>query len=891
MDKIIQKDYLQALDNLKIYDTDHQYEFQQAYLPAVDSFKLRVVMSYKYMGEPVRYNPNKIYLMADLPVTDKYKREIKTMSLLEAIDNKLVKPFILFQDGKYIDWDYITIVFDWSATYLIIDKMSDVMLFNTITFPYDIIINNYSTIYDINDRTLFMFNKEGYYINYGRFKRHLKNPAVMDDETNFGINASWPTKINENKLEPGGQVEDEDISDKLWLKTIRKAYFSFPDGSEIEDDSIYNHPGDTYTMISMRYGNEKLLHFTGRYTNWYSNMYIDDLDKEYLIGPANFVCFDKDGRIIPSTEIEINEFNEFRMKEIGMYFDMFYYTFNNKSLNNALKVKNTYVEETSEKLNPKVSLIKEPLKIKFDRNKSYEDNILDNQDKIFYNPDIIYAVNDKHSPIRTITLKGSDIIKSRNKDGCINLFRGIDKNHEIEDCFVMIFVNGELIKDNYKIKYNNNSISVPVDSIKPSDNVEIIYFHHVDNRYFNIRIPEEGYPISSLSDDINVDNIELYSKDSYRGHKYNIQNRPNTFIEVEYNIDNGFIKPDKTYYNNRPLVMTSSNQFHQYSYYANKYGLRVRLPREFNFCNKKENYIVFINGRKQNDFHFTEMTDTRPFYEKSIYLHKMYDKGDVIDIFYLPYKSEIMNIDIDKSGHLISDEDLYFSKNTSLLFVNGKKIPHSEISSVPMEGLRILKDYKSMKNVFLFKLEKPSFDKKYYSELWDAIGSLPNTLKDELFWLPSLGEIPENDIIHIKRSMGIKDEGFDNSFVGAVFASMINHVEKHRSILMTGRMLNGLEMKVVERSKNTIDDIESDMCSDDLTPQQVIYEIIKDYYVAQDIMLNNSIYSNEFYYDYDSRILDIDDTILDKTNGVDIFIIRLLTAFRFDKAPQTNLLQ
>lgn len=879
-------DYVKALEDLKIYDTDHQYEFQQAYLPAVNSFRLKPVSSYKYKGNVVRYNPNKIYLLADLPVTDKYKREARTMSLLEAIDNKLIKPFIIFQDKKYISWDHVDVIFDWNASYLIIDNNGSTD-FDTITFPYDIIINDYSTIFDINDRTLFMFNNDGYYINYGRFKRHLSNKAVSNDESNLGLNAEWPESIDNTKLEPGGSVDGEQES--LWVDTIKKAYSSFPDGSEIEDDSIYNHPGDTYIMVSMRNSNDKLLHFTGRYTNWYSNMSISDLDREYLIGPKNFVCFDKDGKLSLNS-VKVDAFNEFKLNGVGMYFDMFYYTFNNKSMNNALKVKNLYVQQTAEKLCPDLPLIKDPLNIKFDRDKSYEDNILDNQDKLYYNPEIISNVNDKHTPINTINLKGSDLLKARKNDGCVHLLRNSDRNHQTEDCFVMIFVNGELIRDNYQIKYNYNSIIIPVNSIKNDDNIEMVYFHHVDNRHFDINM-HDGYSLDNLSNDINIDDIELYSKDSPNGFLYNIKNKPHVYIEVEYEIQYNAIKPTNEYYYNRPVVMASSKQFHCHSYYANDMGLRIKLPGKFDFCNKKENYVVFINGRKQNDFHFTEMTDTRPFYDKAIYLHKMYNRGDIIDIFYLPYKSDILDVEIDKYGNIISDESLYFSKNVSLLFINGKKVRHSDIAQIPMEGLRVIKDYNSMNNVSLIKLEEPSYKERYYSELWDAVSSLPESIRDELLWLPILGETPDNDTIHIRREMGIKDEGFDNSSVGAVFASMINKIEKHRSVLMTGRMLNGLEMKVVERSKNTIDDIENDMCSDELSPSQVIYEIIKDHYTAPDMMKDKSIYSSKFFYDYDARILDFDGKILDPENSTDIFIIRLLSAYKFDKSPQPNLIK
>ena len=124
-----------------------------------------------------------------------------------------------------------------------------------------------------------------------------------------------------------------------------------------------------------------------------------------------------------------------------------------------------------------------------------------------------------------INLKGSDLLKARRNDGCVHLLRNNDRNYQTEDCFVMIFVNGELVRDNYQIKYDHNSIIVPVSSIKSDDNIEIVYFHHIDNRHFDINMNENGYSLNGLSEDIDINDIELYSKDSPNEFLYNIKNK------------------------------------------------------------------------------------------------------------------------------------------------------------------------------------------------------------------------------------------------------------------------------------------------------------------------------------------------------------------------------
>lgn len=894
MDNNISKEYLKKLESLKIYDHDHLYKFEQAHIPLKDVIKFTVVPEYYYRQIRYPYDPNKLYLRIELPFTREYQRGIFSCSFVEAVDHNIIMPFLLFQDGRYIDWDHLYLVIDWSASYLVIDKpYSNSNNFKTILFPYDIVINDAATIYDINDRTLFMFNEEGYNINYSRFRPYLENKVIKDKRkiSNMGYNSEWPQKIeNPEKYRPGGKVIDTGKQTDIWLKVISKSYSGFPDGSSIEDDSIHNHPGDTYIMVSMKYSNELMAHFTGRYTNWYANLYIDGLDKKYRLGKANFVCFDRHGKLCDDDVIEVDHFNEFKMKEIGMYFDLFYYLFNNKSIDNSLLIRNKTIMDLAEKKDKESALldIYEPFQMKFSRDISYEDNIENHLDKLYYHPNIIDDVNDNHTPIRSVFMKGSDL--SADKDGNIYLLRDIINGEEVEDSYIMIFQNGELLSNYHEGKYINNYFVIPNKMILPNDKIELVYFTGVDNRRYDIKMPTDGIDLLSLSNDIDKDNIEIYSHDSPRGFKFNIQNKPSVYLEVEYTVSSNKIILNNEYYLGRPITLCSSLQFHHYSFCANSYGIRIRLPNEFDLCNKKMNYVVFINGRKQNDFHFTEMTDTRPFFEKAIYLHKTYQRGDIIDIFYLPYHQETFEPKIDMYGNIATeDENLHFNKTNSLLFINGKKIPYEEIIHLPMNGLRILRDYNSTKNIHLIQLTKPTFDKVYFSKLWESIDSLPNNYKDELLWLPSLGELPENKTINITRNMGISyDDDPENLSVGAVFASMFHKQEVHKSIMETGRFNNNLGFKVIEHAKNTIDDSEDDLCSDKLNITQVLYEIIKDYYVLPNMV--KGIYSGSFYYDYDNAILDFDDKSLDNTNLTDIYIIRLLTAFRNDKIPNKNLL-
>ena len=900
MNQNFSSECVNALEKLKSFDHERLYEFQKAHIPLIGNMTFQRVYDFKYLGQTQFYDSKKIFLkVTNLPI--KYDaHKITTINNIKYfIDNKFIKPFILFQDGKFVNWDKITLYMDWSDNYFVIDSSaSHYARFESIVFPYDIIISTNATVYDINDKTLFMFNNEGKYINYKRFTGPLSNNALPNSAgTNFGINADWPQKLDPT-LEAGSSLTEEVEVEKevdgelitvkervnteqkdLNLKTVSPYYSGFPDGSKLASDAIYYQYGDTYTMITRKNDNENQVHLSGRYTNWYANMYIDGIDKRYLIGNVNFICFDENG-LLDTNAVSVNELNEFRLDKIGKYFDFFYHKFNNISMDNSRYItKNENILNASISLSPLVSGINIPLSMSFSREKTYEENCTENEEKLFYKPEILLEVNDKFSPIKTITISGQEFKRSA-INGFVKLFRTLDDSYQCKDSHIMVFVNGELLS-NYGDNYTkDNSFYVPVNLIKYTDSIELVYFNNVDNRYFEILMPEDGYDITKFDSSIDINNIEIFTKDA-PSFMFNISNKPNVYLPLDYEIIDNKIVVDE-FYHNKYLYIAFKNQWHHCHYNINGLGIRARLTNEFNFCDKKENYIVFINGRKQNDFHFTEMTSTRPFTEKAIYTHKLMNVGDRIDIFYLPYKSEIVDIEIDKYGNIIGEDNYFFDKPMSLLFLNGKKVSHSDIEPIPLNGLRVIKNYNTMKNVQLFRMtESMAGSTLYYNEIWDAINNLPSTLKDDLL-NNRLLDSPSEDMINYS-----KDITSDQS-LGAVFAGMLQGIEKHYSILNTGRMLNGLNLSVMSRSKNTIDDIESDLSSDVLSATEVLYEIIKDYYVAPNI---NNGYATVFYYDYDPRILNIDDKVLINGTPTDIYIIRLLTAYNQDKIPQYNVMK
>ena len=115
--------------------------------------------------------------------------------------------------------------------------------------------------------------------------------------------------------------------------------------------------------------------------------------------------------------------------------------------------------------------------------------------------------------------------------------------------------------------------------------------------------------------------------------------------------------------------------------------------------------MIFINGKKidKTEYAITFMNKYRPFDKLVLYFTTILDKGDYIDIFYIPeiLVEKYKQVSIPKSGLLTLTDtpiDVNYpttyplSKDTCMLFINGLKVNPMDIKDIDLNTLLINMD-------------------------------------------------------------------------------------------------------------------------------------------------------------------------------------------------------
>ena len=156
------------------------------------------------------------------------------------------------------------------------------------------------------------------------------------------------------------------------------------------------------------------------------------------------------------------------------------------------------------------------------------------------------------------------------------------------------------------------------------------------------------------------------------------------------------------------LVATSCHKFVYQRLYVDKKSYRIALDKRFRYCDNQRQYILFINGRrmKQDSYLVSVPKYTRPFYKMFLYTARFVGPEDRVELFYVPYEMTDINIDnkprceVRESGYLDYDKtdlDVPLSKDLYLFFINGKKIPPSDIIDIDSHTIRFTTNINTLK--------------------------------------------------------------------------------------------------------------------------------------------------------------------------------------------------
>lgn len=732
----MKKNIIDSIENLKHHTNSAIKNIQLANIPAL--YELNLERRYKFNTHGFRHLVNEdslVFVSDNLPFTPDQKRHTYCDTLENLVNSKEILPFLLFINHEFVKWSNIVIIRDCKYAYLVI-----------LEYDYDIEINTKECIV------------------IPQYVKYTENNGVMNDNTIFAFRSN-------NRL-----VTTPEEGKTYTTIDLLNTYDIYHETGSINKEIVKVNLDE-----NIKFNTENVILFSNGYL---ANSWIQAEPYGLGIFKLNYKEF-------------IPEYTRYKL---------FYYNKSNESKDNIQNIKNkkqlaSDIRKSGE-IPEFVTELNESFDFKYNKFVSYEKNVYTSLDYIMkYNSGLLNNVYEEKSNIISRVYTGAHILSKMDDYGYVTMSRRIDSDTSTH---IMIFVNGILYKGYSELKYKNKNFIFPVIDINEEDVIEILYFKDIDNRRIKLMFDSIGDDIYVMDSSLNMDNMKLFTM-NVETHEFNLERKDHVQYEIDYEynrLDDNKIKiiPDNSFYYDRTLSLASKRQFRYTSKVAKSCSVDIALPDDFKFCNEKDKYLVFINGRKidNENFKVTIVKPTRPFDDISTYVNIPLDKGDKIEVFYVPDRMEEIEVKptIPLSGTIVVDKSKLsynFDKNLYLLFINGKKIHPDQMIDIDQNKLKIVSDVKSIKNLCIIK----------HVEDEDILSALFNESRDKITEI--FDKLSTEDLDKLYKS-------------------------------------------------NNIEDTEEYFKSNAISMTSVMYKIINDYYMRP--YINNG---DEFIYDFDDEFLEKDD--------------------------------
>jgi len=499
-----------------------------------------------------------------------------------------------------------------------------------------------------------------------------------------------------------------------------------------------------------------------------------DINPEYKISRINPLLF-RNGKLYSGAQVSFYGLNTF-LVDNGNYesnqikYKLFYYIYGNESKDNILNIINKQAAISSmtsgTDIPSHLANFYQDFDFQFDKNMSYSDNISVALKYImFYNPALLNDIYKDINKIKVREYTGSYILGLADSSGYVTMSRG-NKGRLLN--YVIILVNGKLYKYYHHLKYKGNNFTFPIMDIKSTDTIEVIVFQDIDNRILEGKLSSEQPNEYYLDSNIDINDLRIFSRDAYN-RTFDVPNTDYLRYSVDFKaerIDEARINITlkDSYYYDRKLYFASARQFRYYYEIIKEAKNNITLPEEFAYCKNKNNYMIFINGRKIDtvDFQFTKVDINVPFEDLSLYLRIPLKKGDKVDIFYVPEEMiEVITLNsIPSSGDIYVDRSkLPYAFDTDLYFVfmNGKKVNKNNIITINSHKAKIKNNIGTVYNLSIIKHVKDEdvIKKLFYNNVYDdATDNMTDAQINTLF---TTGKIINTET-NIKRDIVQNDE-------------------------------------------------------------------------------------------------------------------------------------
>ena len=715
------KGLIENINQYKVKNSDRLIDEQEAYIPRLEDGQVECITT-SYLLNGVRNIINqksegciRLKYLRSKPMhprkTIKYKSNI--WDYKDLIKDNVIYPFMLFINGVFIPWGKIKVVLGYEHNYLVIDfseePLSDFVLgmghAQIISLPAN--ASYYDSNIELDEYTIFSFNSNG--------QLDFDNPSYI-----FKINKYSHIAFNIYQTNSG--VNAFPIVNNTNIKLSEKNVMLFCEG--------YPAIGD---LEKLKFAHEKN---ANEQTEGHNGPYLEFTTQDGILNINPLIKFD-------SNLLTIGD----GTNEVGFNYTIlvFINTKYTESADNITRASTDAIIPLVQNENAGLETpeyynnLKSSFEMKMSKEKKYSENVADAiKTMLSYNSSFFNQTFLANSNVEVIHKSGDEFLSTLNSDGTVTYLRNCMNDN---DEHMIILVNGELYKYYHLITTKNNKITIPVQDIYESDSIEIIKFKNVNNNVYDTALTTNG-EYHNYHESIINDRMRLFSTLSNQAvYEYPIDGLEH--FQVDYTLeydDSGKMRinlDDKFYYN-KHLKIAYENRFCHFRKVftdINKNEYSVDLDTTFMYCNDYKKYLVFYNGRRLNADKFRlvlPVRPTTPFYEFKIYLSTPICEGDQLDIFYLPCLMDDISIipEINKSGYITIDKsNLGYGVSTDLymVWINGKKVPKSNIVDIDSTKMRVITDVGSINSAAITKCIPDIADIsdvfKENEALWDTITS------------------------------------------------------------------------------------------------------------------------------------------------------------------------
>ena len=627
-----------AIQDIQMAGTPVQYDIQP--------FK-----QHEYMFDGAKFYNNtwgtQIFSCTNLPY-DKRRcvKEAYIDSVANMVANQEIRPFLIFLNGKAIPWSDITIVRDWSYSYLIIENTdpyeSDL---SCIVFPCDIRYgeDNDCLPEDVCD-THFYFDSEGK-LTSDRSKVAIRVEVI--DKNIVGGTSDYSK----------GYIE---VDNNYMQRASERNIFVFEDNLLFPDSRYYfqDHNKDIFTYLRDT--------DTAIFKTFYWIKANDYYGIMYKIPNGDYTKTERIKQAKNNTASVTDSFNS----------PFNYHMWRSKTWEENVAQAVAYIMQYD------MSLL-----VQYYKEQSHIQS---------------YTFNGEYL-INRVPKDGGWLIMPRSRRNSYDDYIMVFRNHHLYEYYKEI----QYDTHNFKIPIFNHVGRDDIIEIIHFKEVDNRYYHlTISSDKRSDYLPEGLRYDNFLLFANSPSGKQFYDRFSVeRGVQYDVEFAyKNNFDETTGKYISTDFKLSDEYYIDKPINIASKRQF-RHMYYNIFYDRdEVNLDPSFRFCHDKTKYMIFKNWDLllQDDWDLIIPTNETPAMYITLKFKEQLLEGDEIEIFYLPMSyDEIditnqidwnmynqvgdINIDMSTLGYQF-DKDLFW------LAYNGKKINYDIIENINNHRCRITAD-------------------------------------------------------------------------------------------------------------------------------------------------------------------------------------------------------